>query len=195
MFTVLFEQLCAVLGGWCCGHYRVALIAVGWVPGVRYWSGCQQPSQPFIDMFAVTKTNALCVGRTMQVHIMTHPQVFGKKENKWGKRCQHMWTLLKSDSLCRLFFLNVVFLLPNIFPLTEACASDQRIINPLTRFCKNGYILSESQECLLLNVPLSLKIIHHQIEQRKTELILRVARPPPPLPALWKIPFTHEARL
>lgn len=44
-------------------------------------------------------------------------------------------------------------------------------------------------------MPFSLQIIHHKIEQRKTELILRAASPPPPpLPAPWKILFTQGVR-
>lgn len=68
-------------------------------------------SQPFIDMFVMTrKTKALCMGRKMHVHIITNPQVFCKRENKWGERCQHIWTLLKSGSLCSLFLMYSFFL-------------------------------------------------------------------------------------
>lgn len=72
-------------------HYRDVLIAVGLVPGVRYWSGCQRPSQPFIDTLAMArKTKALCMGGKMHAYIITNPQVFRKRENKLGEMYQHI---------------------------------------------------------------------------------------------------------
>ena len=50
------------------------------------------------------KTRALCMAGKMRVHIITNPQVFCKRENKWGERSQHIWSLFNPGSFCGLIF-------------------------------------------------------------------------------------------